>query len=127
MLSDKVSSANFRKIAVIINDKMMEVKETIDSDFQEAISSSEKTIIKYYADWCGSCKLFSPKYKRLADDERFSGINFLKVNAENNQEARKAAGVTNLPFFAIFESGKLMETLASSKEEAVVELLNKLN
>lgn len=105
----------------------MEVKETIDSNFQEAISAADKVIVKYYADWCGSCRLFNPKYKRLANDERFDGIAFLNVNAEENQEARKAAGVTNLPFFAIFKGGELVETVASSKEEAIVELLNKLN
>lgn len=105
----------------------MEVKETIDSNFQQEISSADKVIVKYYADWCGSCRLFNPKYKRLAKDERFQGISFLDVNAEENQEARKAAGVTNLPFFAIFKGGELVDTIASSKEEAVVELLNQLN
>lgn len=105
----------------------MEVKETIDSDFQKEISGADKAIVKYYADWCGSCRLFNPKYKRLANDDRFGDVAFLNVNAEENQEARKAAGVTNLPFFAIFKNGELIDTIASSKEEAVVELLNKLN
>ena len=81
----------------------MEVKETVDSNFQEEISGSNKAIVKYYADWCGSCRLFNPKYKRLANDERFDGVTFLNVNAEENEQARKAAGVTNLPFFAISE------------------------
>lgn len=105
----------------------MEVIETIDSNFEQEISKADKAIVKYYADWCGSCRLFNPKYKRLAKDDRFNGIAFLNVNAEENEAARKAAGVTNLPFFAIFEGGKLKDTIASSKEDAVVELLNKLN
>lgn len=105
----------------------MEVRETTDTNFQEEISGTNKAIVKYYADWCGSCRLFHPKYKRLANDERFGDVAFLNVNAEENQEARKAAGVTNLPFFAIFAEGKLVDTIASSKEEAVVELLNRLN
>ncbi|MEO9802068.1 MAG: thioredoxin family protein [Reichenbachiella sp.] len=104
----------------------MEVKETLDNNFKDEILSADKAIVKYYADWCGSCRLFNPKYKRLASDGRFEGITFLKVNAEENQEARKMAGVTNLPFFAIFAEGKLVDTIASSKEEAIVELLNKL-
>ena len=83
--------------------------------------------VMYYADWCGSCKLFAPKYKRLSNDERFEGVTFLKVNAEQNPEARKQAGVTNLPFFATFEQGQLKDTLAASKEDAVVDLLSKLN
>lgn len=105
----------------------MEVLELTDQDFQSHLGDSPKVIVKYYADWCGSCRLFHPKYKRLAKDDRFEGIAFLNVNAEKNPEARKLAGVSNLPFFAVFENGKLKDTIASSKEEAVVELLNSLN
>ena len=98
-----------------------------DSNFAEQLSTNEKVIVKYFADWCGSCKLFAPKYKRLANDERFADITFLDVNAEENPQARAAANVSNLPFFAIFRNGQLLETLSASKEEAVVELLGKLN
>lgn len=104
----------------------MEVLELTDQDFGQQLQQSDKAIVKYYADWCGSCRLFHPKYKRLAKDERFEGIAFLNVNAENNPEARKLAGVTNLPFFGIFENGKLKNTVASSKEDAIVELLDQL-
>jgi thioredoxin-like negative regulator of GroEL len=71
--------------------------------------------------------LFSPKNKRLAADERFSDVTFLDVNAEKNPEARKAAGVTTLPYFAIFRNGQLVEALSTSKEETLVELLGKLH
>lgn len=97
-----------------------------DTDFQQYLENNQKVIVKFYADWCGSCKLFAPKFKRLANDERFSEILFLDVNAEVNPTARKTAGVNNLPFFAIFRNGQLIENMATSKEEKVVELLEKL-
>ncbi|MGY6562261.1 MAG: thioredoxin family protein [Luteibaculaceae bacterium] len=104
----------------------MSVVSVNDSTIQEELSNNEKVIVKYYADWCGSCKLFAPKYKRLSNDERFEGISFLEVNAEENENARTLAKVDNLPFFAVFKNGELVEGSATSKEEAVVELLNKL-
>jgi hypothetical protein len=70
---------------------------------------------------------FKPKYRRLSEDERFSEITFLDVNAEKNPEARKAAGVSNLPYFAVFRKGELLDAVVSSKEEAVVEMIQKLN
>ncbi len=97
-----------------------------DADFNQNLSAHPKIIVKYYADWCGSCKLFAPKFKRLSGDERFAGIEFFEVDAENNPEARKAAGVDNLPFVAIFKNGKLVEGHATSKEDFVVGLLDKL-
>jgi thiol-disulfide isomerase/thioredoxin len=104
----------------------MAVSLHTDKDFAQALAAHEKAIVKYYADWCGSCKLFAPKFKRLSGDERFAGIAFLEVNAEENPGARKLAGVDNLPFFATFKNGKLVATQSTSKEENVVELLNGL-
>jgi thioredoxin 1 len=104
----------------------MAVIVATDNDFNNVLSSNQKVVVKYYADWCGSCRLFSPKFKRMSDDEAFADVAFVDVNAETSPEARKLAGVTNLPFFAIFRSGKLVDTVAASKEEAVRELITKL-
>ena len=104
----------------------MAVDLITDQDFTSTLKSNDKVIVKYFADWCGSCRLFSPKFKRLSNDERFEGIKFLDVNAEKNPDARKLANVTNLPFFAVFKDGELVDSIASSKEDAVLELLGKL-
>jgi thioredoxin 1 len=105
----------------------MPVQKITDAEFENQVSTHPKVVVKYYADWCGSCKLFAPKFNRLSGDARFSDVVFLDVNAENNPQARKKAGVTNLPYFAVFKNGQLVEAVATSKEEAVLELISKLN
>jgi thiol-disulfide isomerase/thioredoxin len=105
----------------------MSVIKATDADFESALGSHPKTIVKYYADWCGSCRLISPKFKRLSEDERFTATQFLEVNAEENAAARKMGGVSNLPFFAVFKGKDLVESAATNKEEAIVEMLQKLN
>lgn len=105
----------------------MAVNTVTDASFAQELANNEKVIVKYYADWCGSCKLFAPKFKRLSNDERFTGINFFEVNAEENEAARKAAGVDNLPFIATFKNGKLVKGQATSLENVVVDMLNELN
>jgi thiol-disulfide isomerase/thioredoxin len=100
--------------------------EVLTDNDKARLAAQEKAIIKYFASWCGSCRLIKPKYNRLSEDARFEGIAFLDVDAENNPELRKMAGVTNLPYFAIFEKGVLKDGIATNKEEAIVELLNKL-
>lgn len=105
----------------------MAVQKVTDAEFANQITNHPKVVVKYYADWCGSCRLFAPKFNRLSGDARFTGITFLDVNAETSPGARKAADVTNLPYFAVFQNGQLLEAVATSKEEALVDLLNKLN
>jgi thioredoxin 1 len=97
-----------------------------DSEFEKQLSDNSFVVVKYYADWCGTCKLFAPKFKRLSNDERFTSIHFIEVNAEENEGARKLAGVDNLPFFATFKNGQLIEASATSKEENVVAMLENL-
>lgn len=104
----------------------MAVKNITDLDFHNEINASNHVFIKYYADWCGSCRLMAPKVKRLAEDEKHEGINFIEIDAEKNPVARKWAGVGNLPFFAIVKNGQLVEAASTSKEEKLTEMLEKL-
>ncbi len=104
----------------------MSVEESKDQDFNNQLVNHDKIVVKYYANWCGTCKLFSPKYKRLSNDERYANITFLDVNAEENPVARRLGGVDNLPFFAVFKDGNLVEGVATSKEEKLVEMLDSI-
>lgn len=103
----------------------MAIIQATDADFQNVLQSNERVVVKYFADWCGNCRLFSPKFKRMADQEEFAGVAFVDVNAETSPEARKVAGVSNLPFFAVFKNGTLVEGAATSKEEYVQEMIRK--
>lgn len=104
----------------------MAVIQSSDADFASYVKTNEKVIVKYFADWCGNCKLFAPKFRRLSDDERFKGIVFLDINAEDNEQARHAGGVDNLPYFAVFKNGERVAGRAASKEESVIELLSQV-
>lgn len=105
----------------------MAVELVNDTNFETEIAQNEKVVVKYFAGWCGSCRLFSPKFKRLSADARFEGVKFLDVDAEESPVARNLGQVSNLPTFAIFQNGELVETIASSKEDQVVNLIAKLN
>lgn len=105
----------------------MAVVLSTDVDFEKHLTENTKVAVKYFADWCGTCRLFAPKYKRLSNDQKYNNIIFLEVDAEKNPGARKAAGVDNLPFFAVFADGALVGGSATSKEDKVVEMLDMIN
>ena len=50
----------------------------------------------------------------------------MEVNAEENPETRKAANVNNLPYFATFKNGQLLQGETTSKEEFLVKMLEQL-
>ncbi len=102
----------------------MAVQTSTDADFEQLLKDHSRVVVKYYADWCGACKMFAPKYKRVSNEEANEGVLFLDVNAEHNETARKAAGVSNLPFLAAFKDGQLVEGSAASKEEYLRKLID---
>jgi thiol-disulfide isomerase/thioredoxin len=98
-----------------------------DQNFNQILQDNSLVLVKYFADWCGNCKLIAPKVRRISEEEQYAGITFVDINAEENPEARKTAGVDNLPFFAAFKNGELVGGSAASKIEFVQELIaNKL-
>jgi thiol-disulfide isomerase/thioredoxin len=98
----------------------MSVNKLNDTEFQQILSKEPKVVVKFFADWCGNCKLVAPKFDRLSQE--VEGVSFIEINAEENPEARKLAGVTNLPFFASFRDGQLVEGVATSRIEYVKEM-----
>ncbi|MDZ7847162.1 MAG: thioredoxin family protein [Owenweeksia sp.] len=103
----------------------MAVLTVNDSDFKDQLSDNPKVVVKYFATWCGSCRLFAPKYKRVSDEDGYEDVVFLEVDAEKSPEARKAGGVDNLPF-AAFKNGELLEQgVPAAKEEYLKSLLGK--
>ena len=103
----------------------MAVILSTDADFNKHLSDNPKVVVKYFAGWCGSCRLFAPKYKRVSEEDGNSDIVFLEVDAEKNPEARKKASVDNLPYLAVFKDGELVEGSASNKEEYLRSLIEK--
>jgi len=98
-----------------------------DQNFNQLLQDNSLVLVKYYADWCGNCKLIAPKVRRISEEEQYAGIAFVDINAEENPDARKTAGVDNLPYFAAFKNGELVGGSAASKIEFVQELIaNKL-
>ncbi|MCE2495651.1 MAG: thioredoxin family protein [Flavobacteriales bacterium] len=102
----------------------MAVQTATDQDFNSLLGDNENVVVKFYADWCGNCRLFAPKYKRVSNEEEMQDVLFLDVNAEENPEKRKMAGVDNLPFMAFFKNGELVEGSSSSKEEYIRKIID---
>jgi len=103
------------------------VIKTTDNEFDELIKNNSKVVIKYFASWCGSCRLFAPKFSKISNKEEYSDVLFLDVNAEENPGARKFGGVTNLPYFVVVKNGVVISADTTAKEEGVEKMIGLLS
>jgi thiol-disulfide isomerase/thioredoxin len=88
------------------------------------VSQNEKVVVQFSASWCGNCRIMKPKFKKLATENE--SIAFVLVDAENAPESRKLANVSNLPTFATFVNGKLVNEAQTNKAEVLTELVNEI-
>ena len=90
---------------------------------QEVIAQNEKVIVQFSAGWCGNCRIMKPKFKRMATE--YEGMMFVIIDAEKNPESRKLANVSNLPTFAAYQNGTLIDQTQTNKVEVLAELVAK--
>lgn len=56
---------------------------------------SKPAIIDFYADWCAPCKSVAPTLEELSTE--FEGIDFYKVNVDEEQELATAFQIKSIP------------------------------
>ncbi len=98
--------------------------ELNEDTLQNIVESNEKVVVQYSASWCGNCRIMKPKFKKLASEKE--NLTFVIVDAENAPESRKLANVSNLPTFATFVNGKLVNETQTNKAEVLTDLVNEI-
>jgi thiol-disulfide isomerase/thioredoxin len=99
--------------------------ELNEDTLQELVSQNEKVIVQYSASWCGNCRIMKPKFKKMASENEH--VTFVLIDAEQNPESRKLANVSNLPTFATFVNGQLVNQSQTNKAEVLAELVSEIS
>lgn len=98
--------------------------ELTADNLQQYLTDNNKVMVQYAASWCGNCRIMKPKFKKLASENE--DVAFLIVDAEKYPDSRKFANVDNLPTFAAFENGALVDQVQTNKVEGLTELFTKI-
>lgn len=65
--------------------------------------NNKYVIVDFYTTWCGPCKMIAPKFNELA--EKYTDINFYKVDADNMSDISETYHIESLPTFLFFLDG----------------------
>ena len=90
-------------------------------DFQGELPS----IIDFYADWCGPCKMVAPILEELSDE--YAGkINIYKVDTEAEQELSAVFGIRSIPsILFIPKDGQPMMQPGALPKEQLIQVIEK--
>lgn len=78
--------------------------------FAQSVEGGEGlTLVDFYADWCGPCKMIAPVLEDLASE--YEGkVSIVKLDADAHPEVLSKYGVRGLPTLMMFDNGKPVGT-----------------
>ncbi|AGM26439.1 thioredoxin [Spiroplasma syrphidicola EA-1] len=77
---------------------------TDKENFDSMIAKDNMTLVDFYADWCGPCKMIAPIVHELA--EEMTNVTFAKVDVDQLGNIAQEYGVMSIPTLIVFKAGK---------------------
>ena len=91
------------------------VTDLDDSSFTATLAATPLAVVDFFAGWCGPCRMFAPKFRRIAQD--YPDARFFKLDGEKAPVSRKQLQIDNLPYFAVFKHGEFVEGVSTTQED----------
>ena len=106
--------------------KIVQETEVIDlnsTNFDQVTSSNTPTLVDFWAEWCGPCKMMHPVFSRLSI--KYPGIQFARVNVDQNQNISMRLGIQAIPTFIMFKQGQVLERMMGAIGEPGIHMICK--
>jgi thioredoxin 1 len=100
--------------------------ELTDNNFQKKVLASDKlTVVDFWAEWCGPCRMVGPVIANLAKEYK-GKINVGKVNVDHNAGLCEKYSIRSIPTVLFIKNGKVLDQLIGvSPKSAYVKKINK--
>ena len=86
------------------------------TNYEEAIKEGTSLVV-FYADWCGPCKMLHPVLEDLDKD----GYNIIKINSDKNPQLMTMFGLIGVPAMIVYKDGNAVEKTSGYRPKVQLE------
>ncbi len=72
----------------------------------DTLIKNGKTLVDFWAGWCGPCRSQSPIAERL---EHETDINLIKIDVDTDEALTAKFGVSSIPTLVLYDGGKMIK------------------
>ncbi len=102
---------------------MSSVTKLNEADVARAKENSGITLLDFYADWCGPCKVLAPTLERFALENPHITVG--KINVDENSNTTEQFGIRGIPTLVFLHDGREVGRLVgAASQKTIQDLLN---
>ena len=88
-------------------------------EFEHIGDDTAVTVVDFWADWCGPCKMQEPVLEAL--DELYDGqVKFASLDVDQHQEIAQQFEIMSIPALVIFKNGQPAEKVVGFHPQAAL-------
>ncbi|WP_110650394.1 thioredoxin [Salinicola peritrichatus] len=84
---------------------------------QEVLKADKPVLLKFWAPWCGPCKMMAPVVDEVAS-EKADELKVVSVNVDDAPEIASEHGVRGVPTVMLFKSGAKVASLVGAQSKS---------
>ena len=93
--------------------------------FDESVKSDKLTIVDFWAEWCGPCRMLKPILHKIAEENL--DIQLLTVDVDQNQDLATEYDINSIPAVFFFKNWEIVDNfIGVIPEEGILEKIKTL-